>query len=73
LLFSQAAVSGSANGDPRGAGYIGNISFWPMQNLLLGLQYTGYTRFNGGSVNYDGTGRNASGDNTLYLLVRVLF
>jgi hypothetical protein len=71
LLYSP--VTGSANGNPRGAGYIANFSVWPMQNLQLGAQYIGYTRFNGASIDYDGTGRNANGNNTVYLLVRVIF
>ena len=73
LLYAQTAVTGSANGDPRGAGYIANLSYWPMQNLQLGFQYTGYTRFNGAAIDYDGAGRNASGNNTVYLLVRFIF
>jgi len=73
LLYSQSPVTGSANGDPRGAGFIANFSFWPMQNLQLGAQYTAYTRFNGGATNYDGAGRNASGNNAIYLDVRFLF
>ena len=73
LLFTQAAVSGSANGDPRGSGYIANFSYWPWQNVQLSAQYTGYTRFNGGSTNYDGAGRNASGNNTVYLVARFIF
>ena len=73
LLFTQAAVSGSANGDPRGSGYIANFSYWPWQNLQLSAQYTGYTRFNGGSTNYDAAGRNASGNNTVYLVARFIF
>ena len=66
-------VTGSANGDPRSAGYIANISWWPVQNIGLTLQYTGYTRFNGAATNYDGAGRNASSNNTLYLLARFVF
>lgn len=73
VLFAQAAVSGSANGDPRGSGYIANFSYWPWQNLQLSAQYTGYTRFNGASTNYDGAGRNASSNNTVYLLTRIIF
>jgi len=73
LLYTQSAVSGSANGDPRGAGYIANLSFWPMQNLQMGAQYTGYTRFNGANTDYDGAGRNANANNTVYLLLRFLF
>jgi len=73
MLFTQSPVSGSVNGDPRGAGYNLNFSYWPMQNLQLAAQYTGYTRFNGGSTNYDGAGRNATGNNTVYLLARFIF
>ena len=73
LLFTQAAVSGSANGNPRGSGYIANFSYWPWQNVQLSAQYTGYTHFNGGSTNYDAAGRNASGNNTAYLVARFIF
>lgn len=72
-LYAQSPVSGSANGDPRSVGYIANVSYWPWQNLQLAAQYTGYTRFNGGSTNYDGAGRNASANNTIYLNARFLF
>jgi len=73
LLYAPGAVSGSANGDPGSAGYAGNVSFWPVQNWQLAFQYTGYTHFNGASTNYDGSGRNASGNNTVYLVARFLF
>jgi len=72
-LYAPSPVSGSANGDPRGAGYIANISYWPWQNLQLAAQYTGYTRFNGAKINYDGSGRNASANNTVYLDARIFF
>jgi hypothetical protein len=73
LLYTQSALTGSANGNPRGAGYNVNFSYWPMQNLDLAVQYTGYTRFNGAAINYDAAGRNASGNNTVYLLARFVF
>ncbi len=73
LLYQPGAVSGSANGSPRGEGYILNFSYWPWQNLQLAAQYTGYTRFNGGPDNYDGSGRNASGNNTFYLDAKFIF
>jgi hypothetical protein len=72
-LFPPGPVSGNSNGDPRSTGVIGNISWWPVQNIGLTLQYTGYTRFNGASTNYDGAGRNAGSNNTLYLLARFVF
>jgi hypothetical protein len=73
LLYAPGDVSGSANGDPRSAGYIANFSYWPWQNLELSAQYTGYTRFNGTSLNYDGAGRDAKSNNTVYLVARFLF
>jgi hypothetical protein len=39
--------------------------FGPRFNLRVGLQYTIYTKFDGAGKNYDGTGRNASDNNTL--------
>jgi hypothetical protein len=72
-LYQPGSVSGSANGDPRSAGYSASISYWAWQNLQLAAQYTAYTRFNGGSTNYDGSFRNASANNTVYLDARFLF
>jgi hypothetical protein len=43
----------------------------PYANARLGLQYTIYDKFDGASSNYDGTGRNASDNNTLYLFLWV--
>lgn len=73
FLYPSGDVSGSANGDPRSSGYIANFAYWPWQNLELSAQYTGYTRFNGGNINYDAAGRNASSNNTVYLVARFLF
>jgi hypothetical protein len=66
-------VTGSLNGDPRSNGVIANVSWWPVQNIGLTFQYTGYTRFNGAGTNYDGSGRNAGSNNTLYLVARFVF
>jgi hypothetical protein len=73
LLYAPGPLSGSANGDPRSNGYITNVSWWPAQNFDLAFQYTGFLRFNGRGSNYDGTGRNASGNNSVYLLGRFVF
>lgn len=73
LLDAPNAISGSANGSPKSEGYIANFSYWPVQNVDLAFQYTGYTRFNGGSTNYDGSGRNATDNNTAYILARFVF
>ena len=73
LLFPQTAVFGSKNGDPRSNGYNLNLSWWPEQNIDLAVQYTHYFRFNGGATNYDAAGRNAGGNNAIFLLGRFVF
>ncbi len=61
------AAVGNLNGSPNSRGQIYELDFVPIQNLRLMLQYTAYNRFNGGTTNYDGFGRNASDNNTLFL------
>jgi len=64
---------GSANGSPDTSGWMFEFDYLPWQNVKLALQYTLYTKFNGASTNYDGTGRNASNNNTLYLFAWLAF
>jgi hypothetical protein len=73
LLYPAGSVTGNHNGDPHSSGYIANASWWPAQNVDVALQYTGYTRFNGGAINYDGSGRDATGNNALYVLLWFIF
>jgi hypothetical protein len=40
-------------------------------NVRAGVQYTAYTKFDGGGANYDGLGRNASDNNTLRIFTWV--
>ncbi len=69
---------GTRTGLPNSNGYIveadwlpfnknGGPSFYPMSSLKLALQYIGYTEFDGAKLNYDGSGRNASANDTLFL------
>ena len=51
---------------------IGRIDFMPWQNLRLQAQYVAYNKFNGASSSYV-AGRNASDNNTFYLLTWLLF
>jgi hypothetical protein len=74
LLYPAAApgdpgVITSANGSPDTRGWIGEVNYLPWLNVKLSLQYTSYSKFNGASSNYDGVGRNASDNDTLYLLL----
>jgi hypothetical protein len=76
-LYAPGDVAGSANGSPESRGYtvqleyvpFGKMMSWaaPWVNLRLGVQYTGYLKFNGGTSNYDGSGRSASQNNSVFL------
>ena len=68
LLYPADSVYGSANGSPDSKGWTGELDYVPWENVKIALQYTAYNEFNGGSTNYDGSGRNASDNNTTYLL-----
>ena len=65
----QPGVVTSANGSPDTRGWITEVNYVPWLNVKLSLQYTWYSKFNGASTNYDGLGRNASDNDTLYLLL----
>ena len=78
-LYGQEDVTGSASGSPSSGGWIFELDYlpfinkspieiWPWTQVKLALQYTLYDKFNGASRNYDGSGRDASDNNTLLLL-----
>ncbi|GAC1548823.1 MAG: hypothetical protein NVS3B11_08220 [Collimonas sp.] len=72
---------GTNNGKPDTSGYIVELNYWPhyvfswdpQANVRFGLQYTGYTKFNGSKTNYDATLRDAKDNNTLYLYAWFMF
>src|SRR6266853_4674810 len=82
-LYGPGQFSGSNNGSPDTRGYtamfecvpLGKMQSWgrPWVNLRIGLQYTGYLHFNGGTSNYDGFGRSASQNNSLFLFSWMAF
>jgi hypothetical protein len=73
LLYVPGPVNGSANNSPDSTGYILELNYLPWLNTKLQAQYVGYEKFNGQKINYDGSGRDASNNNTAYLLVWVNF
>ena len=79
LYNSDSPTTGSPNSDwwTAEVDYMpfnhGGPSFWPWLNMKFGLQYIWYTKFNGATKNYDGNGRNASDNNTLYAFVWLAF
>ena len=60
------AVMGSVTGSPNTKGWMLDLNYLPLQNIKLGVRYTRYDKFNGGSTNYDGFGRNARDNNTAF-------
>lgn len=68
---------GNTNTVPNTRGYIFELDYLPIDRVKLGLQYIGYSKFNGSSNNYDASGtltnRNAKDNNTLYLFGWVAF
>jgi hypothetical protein len=78
-LFVEENDSGSLLHAPNSRGEILQADWTPFgkadsyaqhwANLRCGLQFTHYEKFNGGKRNYDGFGRNAGHNNTLFLFV----
>jgi hypothetical protein len=73
LLYAPAPVTGSNNGRPDSSGYIAQFAYWPVQNIDINVNYSGYFKFNGASTNYDGANRNASDNNTIYMALWLNF
>jgi len=73
LLYAANPTFGFANGSPDSKGWIAEVSWIPWQNVKFLAQYVAYQKFNGASTNYDGNGRNAKDNDTLYLLAWFAF
>jgi len=74
LMYAPTApgapgVVTSANGSPDTRGWIGELNYLPWLNVKVSLQYTWYSKFNGAGSDYDGKGRSAADNDTLYLLL----
>jgi hypothetical protein len=83
VMFAPGPVFGSASGSPKTSGYIVQVEWVPFGkvgsfaspwvNVRVGVQYLGYWHFNGGSGNYDGFGRSASDNNSLFIFTWLAF
>jgi len=67
------AYAGSANNVPDSRMWTPEVFYMPLQNVRLGVQYNMFTRYMGSATNYDGNGRNASDNNTLYVYAWAAF
>jgi hypothetical protein len=63
---NSVRVNGNLTGDPATRGMTYELFWTPIQYIRVGMQYTAYNKYNGASSNYDGFGRNASDNNTLF-------
>ena len=64
---NSTRVTGNLSGNPAIRGFTYEAFWMPKQNVRIGAQYTAYNKFNGATNNYDGFGRNAKDNNTLFL------
>jgi hypothetical protein len=79
----DAALLGTANGSPDTSGWRAELAylpfmhggpdFWAWLNARIGLQYTFYDKFNGAAANFDGMGRNARDNNTVFAYAWIMF
>ena len=65
---TDAIFVGTTNGSPDTKGWIAELNYVPWLNTKFSVQYTAYNKYAGLSDNYDTFGRNASDNNTLYIL-----
>lgn len=73
ILYSPGSVDGSRSGKPDSDGFIFQFNLIPWHNTQFSLQYVLNNKFNGAKNNYDDNNRNASANNTLYLLTWINF
>lgn len=73
LYNTGEAITGSGNGSPNSSGTILEFNYLPRRDIRLMLQFTHYDKFNGARTNYDGFGRKASDNDTVYLLGWFMF
>jgi len=80
---ADAALYGTFTGSPNSAGWIteiaylpfsyGGPAFWPWLNMRIGLQYTLWNKFDGATTNFNGAGRNAHNNNTIFAYAWIMF
>lgn len=69
LYGGPAEITGNLNNSPDTTAWVPEVFWTPVQYLRVGAQYWHYTKFNGASSNYDGYGRSASDNDTLFVYV----
>jgi len=65
--ITSTRVNGNLTGNPATRGWTTEAFWIPLQYIRVGAQFTAYSKFNGATGNYDGFGRNAKDNNSLFL------
>lgn len=82
-MYRAGPIGGSRNGKPNSTAFIIEANWLPfgriapegslLASVKTGIQYVAWTRFNGASTNYDGFGRAAAANNSLWAFVQMSF
>ncbi len=70
---SKDVSYGTRTGSPNTSGEMFELVYTPWLNTRFSLGYTNFEKFNGSVKDYDGNGRNATDNNTTYLLAWLMF
>jgi hypothetical protein len=74
---ADAALYGTFTGRPNSAGWITEIAYLPFSygwlNMRIGLQYTLWNKFDGATTSFNGAGRNAHNNNTIFAYAWIMF
>lgn len=62
-------VTGNLSGNPATSGFTYEAFWIPVQYVRVGMQYTTYSKYNGAATNYDGLGRDAKDNNTVFFYI----
>ncbi len=58
---------------PDSEGWVFELNYLPWDNTKFSLQYTTYSKFDGSTSDYDGSGRNPSDNNTLMAMAWLMY
>jgi hypothetical protein len=73
LLYAPDPVTGSRTGSPESTSLTGEVAWRPWLNTRFAVRYQIWTKFNGSGTDYDGFGRDAGDNNTLYVYTWLAF
>jgi hypothetical protein len=75
ILHTPAGLNPDPTASPDTSGWMAEVNYLPWMNTKFSAQYTAYSKYNGrtNDILYDGSGRSARDNSTLYLLAWFAF